>query len=77
MSDTIKVSEIEAFAMGELARAAKAEGVSRELKAEWAFGIALMLRSMKHYEAAERIEAERAKVFSWSEHIDRAKEGEQ
>lgn len=75
MTDTIKVSDVEAFAMGELERAAKTEGASRELKTEWAFGIALMLRKLGHREAADRIEAERAKVFSWSEHIDNAKEG--
>lgn len=74
MTDAIKVSDIEAYAMGELARAAKSEGVSLELQTEWAFGIALMLRKLGHREAAERIEAERKNVFSWSEHIDNARE---
>lgn len=73
MSEAIKVSEVEAYAMNELARAAKEEGVSRELKTEWAFGIALMLRKLGHRDAADRIEADRAKVFSWAEHIDNAK----
>lgn len=73
MTDAIKVSDIEAYAMGELARAAKSEGVSRELKTEWAFGIALMLRKLGHHEAADRIEAERKNVFSWSENIEASK----
>lgn len=73
----IKVADIEAFAMRELARAADSEGVSRELRTEWAYGVALLLRDMKHGDVADRIETERKKLFTWSEHIDNAQQDEQ
>lgn len=75
MTDTIKVSDVEAYALEELARAEKStDKLSRDMRCEWAYGVALMLRKFGHREAADHVEAKRREVFSWNEYVDAASE---
>ena len=56
MTDTIKISDIEACAFDWLQRVANSkDDQARRLRLEWAFGLSLMLRGCDASDAADRI----------------------